>query len=59
MPTVASDQGLNALASSLPQSVDHEEQQREDEEGRNAADDQTHSTGHGVEEAGPICEDVP
>ena len=57
--TVASDQGLDALASSLSQPVDHEEQQREDEEGGNAADDQTHSTGHGVKEAVPIWEDVP
>lgn len=53
--TVSSNQSLDALASPLPESVHHEEQQREDEEGRDAADDQPHPAGHRVEQTVPIC----
>lgn len=48
--TVSSDQSLDALTSPLTQSVHHEEQQREDEEGRDAANDQPHSAGHRVKQ---------
>lgn len=47
--TVGSDQGLNAFPPPLAKPVDHEKQQRQDEEGGDAANDQTHPTGHGVE----------
>lgn len=53
--TVRPDQGLDALAAPLAQPVDHEEQQREDEEGRHAADDEAHPTGHGVQQAAAVC----
>lgn len=46
--TVSSDQGFDALAPPLAESVHHKEQQREDEEGRDAADDESHPAGHGV-----------
>lgn len=52
--TVASDEGLDALSSPLSQSVHHEEQQREDQEGRDAADDETHAAGHRVEQTTAI-----
>lgn len=48
--TVSSNECFDALASSLPEPVHHEQQQREDEEGRDTADDQTHPTGHGVKQ---------
>lgn len=48
--TVSSDQSLDALTSPLTESVHHEEQQREDEEGRDAANDQPHSAGHRVKQ---------
>lgn len=35
--------------------MDHEKQQREDEEGGNATNDQTHSTGHWVKQTVAIC----
>lgn len=53
--TVCSNQGLDALPAPLAQSVDHEKQQGQDEEGGDATNDQTHPTGHGVEQAVPIC----
>lgn len=46
--TVSSNQGFDALAPPLAESVHHKEQQREDEEGRDAADDESHPAGHGV-----------
>lgn len=49
--TVCSNQGLNALPAPLAQPVDHEEQQGQDEEGGDAADNQAHPAGHGVEQA--------
>lgn len=49
--TVSSDQSLDAFAPPLPQPVHHEEQQRQDEEGRDAADDQPHAAGHRVKQA--------
>lgn len=49
--TVSSDEGFDALAPPLAESVHHEEQQREDEEGRDAADDESHPAGHGVKKA--------
>lgn len=55
--TVCSNQGLDALPAPLAQPVDHEKQQREDEEGGNAADDQAHPTGHGVKQAATIYEE--
>lgn len=51
MLTVSSNQGFDALAPPLAEPVHHEEQQREDEEGRDAADDESHPAGHGVEKA--------
>lgn len=51
MVQVCSNQGLNALPAPLAQSVDHEKQQREDEEGGDTADDQAHPTCHGVKQA--------
>ena len=53
--TVRPDQGLDALSAPLAQPVDHEEQQREDEEGRYAADDEAHPAGHGVQQAAAVC----
>ena len=53
--TVRPNQGLDALTAPLAQPVDHEEQQREDEEGRHAADDEAHPAGHGVQQAAAIC----
>lgn len=50
MVQVCSNQGLDALPAPLAQRVDHEKQQREDEEGGNAADDQP-LTSHGVKQA--------
>lgn len=44
--TVCSNQGLDALPAPLAQPVDHEEQQREDEERGDTADDQAHPTSH-------------
>lgn len=55
--TVCSNQGLNALPAPLAQSVDHEKQQREDEEGGDTADDQAHPTCHGVKQAVAIYEE--
>lgn len=55
--TVSSDQSFDALASALPQSVHHEEQQGEDEEGRDAADDEPHAAGHRVKQAVSVCSD--
>lgn len=49
--TVSSDQSFNSFTSPLAESVHHEEQQGEDEEGRNTADDQPHSAGHRVKQA--------
>lgn len=46
--TVSSNQGFDALASPLAEPVHHEEQKREDEEGRDATDDESHPAGHGV-----------
>lgn len=46
--TVSPDQGFDALAPPLAEPVHHKEQQREDEEGRDAADDESHPAGHGV-----------
>lgn len=53
--TVPSDQSFDALASALPESVHHEEQQGEDEEGRDAADDEPHPAGHRVKQAVSVC----
>lgn len=55
--TVSSDQSFNALASALPESVHHEEQQREDEKGRDAADNEPHAAGHRVKQAVSVCSD--
>lgn len=55
--TVCSNQGLDALPAPLAQPVDHEKQQREDEEGGDAADDQAHPTSHGVKQAATIYEE--
>lgn len=56
--TVCSNQGLDALPAPLAQPVDHEKQQREDEEGGDTADDQAHPTSHGVKQAATIYEEV-
>lgn len=53
--TVSSNQSFDALTSALPESVHHEEQQREDEEGRDAADDEPHAAGHRVKQAVSVC----
>lgn len=52
--TVSSNQRFDAFTSSLTESVYHEEQQREDKEGRDAADDQPHPAGHRVKQTIPI-----
>lgn len=54
--TVCSNQGLDAFSAPLAQPVDHEKQQREDEEGGDTADDQAHPTRHGVKQAAAIYE---
>lgn len=53
--TVCSNQGLDALPAPLAQPVDHEKQQGQDEEGGDAAHNEAHPAGHGVEQAIPIC----
>lgn len=53
--TVCSDQGLQALPAPLAKPVDHEEEQGQDEEGGDAADDESHPAGHGVKETVAIC----
>ncbi len=52
--TVSSNKGFDAFPPALPQSVYHEEQQGEDEEGRDAADDEPHATGHRVKQTAAV-----
>lgn len=52
--TVSSNEGFDAFPPALPQSVHHEEQQREDEEGRDAADNEPHATGHRVKQTAAV-----
>lgn len=54
MLTVVSDQSFDAFASFLAKSVHHEEQKRQDEEGRDAADDQPYATGQWIEQTASI-----
>lgn len=51
MLTVSANQSFDAFTSPLTEPVHHEEQQGEDEEGRDAADDQSHTAGHRVKQA--------
>lgn len=52
--TVSSNEGFDAFSPPLPQSVHHEEQQREDEEGRDAAHNEPHATGHRVKQTAAV-----
>lgn len=52
--TVSSNEGFDAFPPALSQSVHHEEQQREDEEGRDAAHDEPHPAGHRVKQTATV-----